>query len=335
MPSQTQQESTVLGAVRALLDATASGNRFADAMASVVAETSSLPLARLDEWERKVRAELWLAARRSPSPSWKFWSSPDRFASWLDLCSGDGFRRERILRSLSDGAPNSFFLVLALRRLNDWVPEVRAAARERLPLLSERSNPEHVVDALWYTFAHWSSWGRLEEVDRQLLVELTSNGQVAPLLKSRIHQASAGPAAYVLTQAGRGPGLDAWLAELARTAVQPSVRAMAYRSLFDERMVWTVGRRWIWTEVQWCKGRFEPVVAERILPRTEGLRQLLGLAMGDRSAQVRRVAAEFVFKHLDLLGPEAHPIALRLASDSNATVAERGRFALKLLDATS
>jgi hypothetical protein len=335
MPNQLQRESEVLGAIRDLLEAGATGGKVADAMASVVAETSSLTMANLDEWERKIRTELWQAERTAPSPGWKFWNRAERFASWLDLCSGDGFRRERILRSVSHGAPNGFFFALALRRLNDWVPEVRAAARERLPYLSQCTAPEHVVDAIWYTLTHWDSWGRMQEADRQLLLELTSLGEVAPALKARILNASAGPASHVLAQTGRGPALDAWLVELARAAAQPSVRAKAYRCLFEERVVWTVGRRWLWTQIQWCKGRFELVLAERTLPRHDDILELLRAALNDRSPRVRRVAAEFVIKRLDLIGADARPIALRLASDTNATVAERGRHALTLLDSTA
>jgi hypothetical protein len=332
MPIQLQREPEVIGAVRALLEAGASGRSVAEAMAAVVAATSSLPLANLDEWERKLRTELWHADGRPPFPGWKLPNRPERFASWLDLCSGDGFRRERILRSLSDRAPNAFFLALALRRLNDWVPEVRSAARDRLPHLSARSAPEHVVDALWYTFAYWSSWGRAGDADQQVLIGLMSIGNVAAALKLRIRQATAGPASHVLSQAGRGSTLDESLPELAGTAIQPSVRAKAYRSLFEERVVWTVGRRWVWTQLQWCKGRFEPVLAERQLPKTEHISELLKAALNDRSPRVRRVAAEFLISHPDLFDSDARGIAVRLAADSNATVAERGRYLLKILE---
>jgi hypothetical protein len=327
-----QRESLVLEAVRALLEAGTSGGDVSAAMASMVAATSSLHLCNLDDWERKLRAELLQVERRSDSPRWKFWSRRERFASWLDLCSANGFRRERILRSASNGAPSSFIFALALRRLNDWVPEVRAAARERLPVWAERSAPEDVVDALWYTFTYWGSWGRLEDADRALLVALTSIEKVACALEARIQHASAGPAAHVLSQAGRGPALDSWLPELAHAAVQPSVRAKAYRCLLEGRVVWTVGRRWIWTQIQWCKGRFEYVLAERPLPKCERLLDLLGRAMDDRSPLVRRVAAEFFITHLGLVGDDAPAIALRFASDSNPTVAERGRYALTQLE---
>lgn len=331
MPSQLQGESGILAAVRGLLEAGLSGRDAGAAWASLLAETSLCPLSKLDSWEQKIGAELGWKERNPPPPRWKFWNRPARFASWLDLCSRDGFRRERILRSLSEGAPNSFFCALALRRLNDWVPEVRAAARERLPRLVERSEPEHVVEALWHTFAHWTSWGRMEAADRQVLVELMSLDKVAFALKSRILRASAGPAALVLMQAGRGPAFDDWFMEFARTAIQPSVRAKAYRCLLEGRIVWVAGRRWVWTQIQWCKGRFEPILEQRELVTNVNFRVLLRVALEDKSSLVRRVAADFAIKRLDSLGSDAPSIAVQLASDSCRYVAEQGSFALNKL----
>jgi hypothetical protein len=172
----------------------------------------------------------------------------------------------------------------------------------------------------------------MEEADRQLLVDLTSVGTVASVLSVRIRRAAGGPAAHVLAQAGRGPALDPYLTEFASAAVQPSVRAKAYRCLLEERMVWIAGRRWKWTEIQWCKGRFEPVIAERALPRTGRLLELLTNAVKDRSAFVRRVAADFAISRPDVVRTEAPDFAARLATDANATVAERGRYLMTLLD---
>lgn len=332
-----QRESEVLGAIRKLLQAGASSDSATDAMASVVAETSLLSLSNLDDWERKLRAELWLTEQSPTSPSWKFWrrSEPLSISPWLNLCSADGFRRERALRSVVSGAPNSFFLTLALKRLNDWVPEVRAAAREHVPQIVERSTPAHVVDALWYTFAHWNSWGRTGEADREVIAQLTANGGVALELKSRILAASAGPASHILVQAARNSTLDPSLVELAVGAVQPSVRARAYRSIFEGRVVWTVGKRWVWTQVQWCKGRFEPLLAERTLPKSLRSSELLRKAASDRSPVVRRVAAEFVPNDPELNLTDALVLASRLASDSNESVAERGRYALSVIERRS
>ncbi len=130
MPDQLQNENDVLAAVHRYLHSGLAGREVAEAMASLIAETSRLSLNNLEAWERKLRTELWEIEKTASLARWKFWKRPVSFVSWLDLCSGDGFKRERILRALSEGAPNGFFCSLAVRRLNDWVPQVRAARAE-------------------------------------------------------------------------------------------------------------------------------------------------------------------------------------------------------------
>jgi hypothetical protein len=55
------------------------------------------------------------------------------------------------------------------------------------------------------------------------------------------------------------------------------------------------------------------------------------MALADRSALVRRVAAEFLIKELSSIGNEAANLAEKLAADPSAYVAERGRFAMASL----
>ena len=125
--------------------------------------------------------------------------------------------------------------------------------------------------------------------------------------------------------------LDDRLEEIASAAVQPSVRAKAYRSLFEGRMVWVVGQKWRWIDLKWCKGRFEPVIAERAITEPIDFPARLKMAVIDRSALVRRIGAEFLIKELVSIGADAVTLAEQLAADPSAYVAERGRFALARL----
>jgi hypothetical protein len=331
MSRRLHNESAISAAIDRLLSVGSAGDDVTDAMASLIAETSLLPLDNLDQWERLIRTELWAFESRPSSSWWRFRRKRSSFASWLDLCSGDGFRRERTLRTLSGGAPNAFLLALAVRRLNDWVPQVRAAARESVPRLAECSAPKHVVDALWNVLGHCDTWGRLEAADRQALDQLITIEPVGVELCSRILAATAGPVTKILSQAGRVPTLDHFLKVFAAAAVQPSVRAKAYRSLLDGRVSWVVGRKWRWTDLKWCKGRFEPVIEGRAIREAPNFLGILEMALADRSALVRRVAAEFLIRQLSSIGDNAANIAERLASDPSAYVAERGRFAVATL----
>ena len=91
-----------------------------------VDETKRLPLTQISDRVHAIRMvandvgglrEDQLEARRG---------NAQRGATcWYDLLSGDGFRRERFLLEVNEGAPSAFLLAMFLRRLNDWVPQVR------------------------------------------------------------------------------------------------------------------------------------------------------------------------------------------------------------------
>lgn len=333
MIHQQEHEDGVLSAVREFALSVNSGHKAGSDMSSLADATSRLSLSNLDAWERLIRWEFSKALEVSNRSRWNLWATSTPFLTWIDLCSGDGFKREKTLRALSGAAPNSFFFALAVRRLNDWVPQVREAAREKLPIIAKVSDPEHVVDVLCVTLPHWSSWGRMEEADKRTLLEITSIEEVAQSLKLRIISVASGPMTSILAQAGRTDTLDRCLSEIAKEAIQPSVRAKAYRSLLEGKMVWSEGRKWEWTDKQYCKGRLKPILSERSLSVTSPFLETLKLAAVDHSPMVRRVAGEMLIRELTTIGEESLKLANLLACDSSPSVAERGQFALRRIEA--
>lgn len=297
-------------------------------MSAVIDVTSSLPLSNLASWERLIRDEFSVAMRSSVTPGIIAWAKPKRFLTWVDLCSWDGYVRERTLRALSGPAPNGFFFALAARRINDWVPEVRLAARERLPLLARQSAPGQVVDALCAMLPMWASWGRMEEVDQQVVAELLAIPGVIEVLKQRLITGAVGPMSLILSQAARTAVLDIELVDIAMHAVQPSLRATAYRMQLTGRVVWVQSRKWQWTDLRLCKGKLQNVFGERPLPQTLPLIEAMERAAADRSCIVRAVVAEALVREMDALGDLAVPLAHRLASDGSPRIAERGKFVL-------
>ena len=226
MSLQREMEARVLSAVSEFVGSLNSGSGVVADMTGLVEATSHLPLSNLEYWERLIRSGLYQAAANSKPAKWKFWTQPTPFLTWIDLCSGDGFKRERTLRILSGRAPNRFFFAMAVRRLNDWVPQVRSAAREQLPSIAVASNPEDVVDVLCAVLPHWNSWGRSEDEGKQTLLAIASIDAVAHALKSRLISAAAGPLASVLAQVGRTSVLDAHLPQIANRAIQPDRKSV-------------------------------------------------------------------------------------------------------------
>jgi hypothetical protein len=171
----------------------------------------------------------------------------------------------------------------------------------------------------------------MEAEDRDAVAAMTSSEPVSLALKSKIMEATGGPAALVLQQGVRWAGFDSWIQEFARGASQPAVRARAWRWLFLGQVSWVAGHQWKWTDIAYCKGKREPIVESRQIPTPEPFVERLEAALADGSPMVRRVAAEFLIRDLQLLGEAALPLARRTASDRSPMVAERGIFALKRL----
>lgn len=337
------QEEDLRSAVRALAESTSTTGPIVDDTSHLIAATSALPLSTLAYWERVIRSELEIARHAPLTAKPKGWrallslrrskaeASPGRHLTWIDLISGDGRERESALRTLVGPAPNRFLFALAARRLNDWVPQVRAAARETIPRLALNSDAEYVADALCAMLPTWVAWGRIHVDDRQVLVKLLASPAVVASLARRVTDSTAGPMTTILSQALRTPALDAGLAHIAAKAVQPAVRAQAYRALLSGKAVWVESRAWKWTDVRYCRGRATTVLGERLLAVSSDLAETVWSAANDRSSLVRRVAAEALVREMDRLGDAVLHLARRLAQDPSAAVAERGAFVLQRL----
>ncbi|MBU2058191.1 MAG: hypothetical protein KJ556_17620 [Gammaproteobacteria bacterium] len=322
-------EDKVISAIKEFAGSINAASKVVADMSALVEATSQLPLSNFDYWERLIRSEFSQALKHLTQSQRE--SKPAKLLTWLDLISWDGYKREKTLKALSGAAPNVFFFSLAIRRLNDWVPQVRAAAREKLPEIANNTAPEHVVEALCIALSNWNSWKRIEKADKQVLLQLICKDEIVDALKMKLISSASGPMPALFSQVGRSPVLDDDLETIATLAAQPSVRAKAYRSLFEGRITWTEGHTWVWTDIRYCEGRLKAVVSERKLTIQTPFFDLLRRSSVDRSSIVRRVSAEFLIRELDQLRESAREFAEKFASDKSNPVAERGLFALKKL----
>ncbi|MEM9403819.1 MAG: hypothetical protein AAGA44_15210 [Pseudomonadota bacterium] len=326
MPRASDLEEELVTSVQSLASARSLLEGESEASSHFLAATSRLPVSNLGYWERTIRNELaWAVGRRI---SLNVWSRKKLSGPWLHLFNGSGYQREEALDAITDGAPSAFLFAIMLRRLNDWVPEVRETARESVKRNALRTEAEVVVDALWGTLPYLHSWGRWQEREREALVNLVCIGNVPELLAARIVQSSSGPAATVLSQAARAPAIDRFLTNIAHHSIQPAVRAKAYKIALDEQASWLEDRKWVWKDKYWGKGRYEPVLGTRILSVSADRLSLLRDAAMDKSPAVRRIAGATIIARLAELGEEALPLAKLLAADVYPSIAERGQFAL-------
>ena len=333
MINEEEVEKAILKAVQKF--AAAAKNRRSDylGMAELISLTSKLPIRNLDYWERLIRGEYSSIVGASTTTQWwRRTTVKNRPLTYIDIFSWDGYRREKALRTLVTAAPNGFFVAFALRRLNDWVPEVRLAARETLPQLTEISEKEYVVDAIVATFMHWGSWSHMGIAEKQVLLDIATSETIMPIFKRKIIEESAGPMATLLAQIGRSSAIDCFLPDIASASVQPSVRAKAYRSLMEGKMTWLEGRKWVWTDIRYCEGRMVPVILERTIYLPSNFLDNLKSAAADKSSAVRKVAAELFISRVNDCGSEAESLAKRFADDNCQAVAERGKFAERMIN---
>jgi len=324
-------ELKIAAALKEFVETKRASSKVVSDLSPVIKITSELPLVNLEYWERFIRDEYDNALASGYSNKWKFWENNTPRITLLDLCSWDGYRREKALRAIGENVPNRFFLALVLRRLNDWVPQVRQAAQDILFSVLVNTKPSFVADVICFTLSHWSSWKRIDNSNRKTLLDTLSNKEIANQIKLKLLKSTSGPLAAIMSEVGRVDALDNSLEEIATNAIQPSLRAKAYRSLFEGNISWLEGRKWVWTDRVYNEGRMQPIVGDRVIATKIQFLSTLRSAASDRSSLVRRVAAEILIKELDNLGRESSNLAETFSMDRSKAVAERGKFALRKL----
>jgi hypothetical protein len=210
-------------------------------------------------------------------------------------------------------------------RLNDWVPEVRQAARACIDRTFMATDPAVVAEAALFLLGRRAQWRRWQSDEAEALDAAIARAEVTECLAARMMRATTGPMASLLRQALRRPEMDRHLPTLAAGAVQPALRAAALRTLIDGEASWPDGfeRRWIDKSL----GRWAPAtrLGRRELPRFASIEALVGQGARDRSPAVRRVAADALVRHHARLANADALIAL-LAGDLSRAVRERIDF---------
>lgn len=331
MAEKQKLEIRISAALKNFVETKITSSKVVLDLSLVIKATSELPLANIEYWERYIRNEYDNALTSCYSYGHRFEAHKTIQVTLLDLCSWDGHRREKALRVIAGKMPNRFFLALVLRRLNDWVPQVRQAAQDVLSKVLVKTEPSYVVDVICFTLSHWSSWKRIDYSYRKVLIDTLSNKEITNQLKLKLINSTSGPLTTIISEVGRTNIFDNYMKEIATNAIQPSLRAKVYRSLLEGRMTWFKGREWEWTYRQYNEGRMKTLFGERALTLQIQLLPTLLSAANDRSSVVRRVAAEILIKELDNIGDESADLAEKLSKDHSNTVSERGKFALKKL----
>jgi hypothetical protein len=278
-------------------------------------------------WQPAAHQWWWgLAGAPKVDPDLKLLTKSPDYA-WLFLFHHNGHVREAALGAI-DTPPTSPFLFSALAwRLNDWALPVRSAARRCADRVLPQTSADVAAEAALYLLDRRLVWGRWRDEPKSLDA-VFSQPDVIGSLASRIEERSTGPVARCLRHALRFPGIDAHLYRLATAARQPLVRAIAHECLSAGKASWVVGLEWMWIDKVYFKRRQVPKFETREIQRPLPLAELIKGAAGDKSAIVRKVAADALIAFRSEV-PNAEDLISELAKDRSPAVRSRADFLLR------
>jgi hypothetical protein len=247
--------------------------------------------------------------------------------TWLTIFHGDGRLREAALHRIDDPPPNAFLFAALAYRLNDWAEPVRIAAEACARRVFPRTNPSIVASAALHLLMqkqHWKRWG----TEAAALDAALFRPDVVDQLASIFRTEPSGALSSVMRQALRSRHMDRHLPDLLDNAAQPAIRAIALQSLIERRGIWPIGFRQEWIDKSLGRSRRVLAFEERPIEHSVSLASLVSAGAADRSAAVRKLAADALIKHTDAL-VELQETACKLLQDPSPAVRERMDFYMR------
>jgi hypothetical protein len=201
---------------------------------------------------------------------------------------------------------------------------VRRAAERCVRRILHLIDPMIAADTALYLLDRRLAWGRWR-AEADTLDALFERKDVLTALATRLRAEPNGPLGKCLLNALRYDGIDAHLPQLAASATQPLVRAIAYRCLLSGQARWVVGFDWAWIDKVYGQRMRVPKFESRAVQRELSGADLIWQATRDKSVVVRLVAADaLIADHIKK--PDDSRLIEHLAQDQNASVRARADF---------
>lgn len=311
-------------------------------LTSYISELRELPVETIVRAAREIRNTGDLYAR--PDTKIWFWPSLPIRAELAALTEypqlanlyvfhADGRLREAALKCLDELPDGPFAFAALTYRLNDWVEQVRDAARGCAKRLFPHISANTIAEASFFLFTQTHLWGRWGPRDRQILEAVVYRRDVMQVFGDLLMRRRSGRIGTILRLALSKPGLDDALPRLAHEAALPHVRAIAFETLIFRRAQWQVGHRYEWIDKRYGLRRRLPRLERRPLIHQLDIEELIAEAAQDGSAVVRKVAARGLIDLRQELSPEMIQVGELLSTDKSMTVRSRAEFYLTNLRA--
>lgn len=247
--------------------------------------------------------------------------------TWLYIFHGDGRLRESALHRIADPPPNAFLFAALAYRLNDWAEPVRIAAQACARRVFPQTPSSVVATAALYLLTqrqHWKRWG----AEAAALDAALFRPDVVDRLASIFRAEPADALSSAMRQILRSLDIDRHLPDLFGCAAQPAIRAIALQSLIERRGMWPVGFRQEWLDKSLGRSRRVLAFEERPIEHAVPLAELVSAGAADRSAVVRKLAADALIKHADVLSG-LQETATKLLHDPSPAIRERMSFYIR------
>ena len=248
-------------------------------------------------------------------------------AGYLLISSYDGYAREAALRKFGAGLTSSFYCALIEWRSNDWVPQVRKAAREAAERCFPATDAEVLAEALVGLIPSRKKWGRTASHQSPLFACL-SREDVAAAFARKLAAATSGPGASILSQALLFPAIDSQFELLAREAVQPHLRALAVKALADGKVRWMTGWKSEWVDKSIAKSKKVPVFEEREITVSPDREAIISRALEDKAVAVRTAALQALIDTMPS-SALAQQAGERFVNSGYAGISSRADFLLR------
>jgi hypothetical protein len=236
-------------------------------------------------------------------------------AAPLLMFNHSGYIREEALEKMRELPQSALFIAALVLRMNDWVPQVRAAAEACAQRTLPNVSASAIVGALPFLL------GRLESLSRwngipDIVVSTLSRSDCKSEFVSLLFKQNEVRASAVRTALRLGI-IDKNVINLAQRAKRPEHRAVILKSLIDSEVTWVAGYGRQWVDKTYNISRRVPILARRPLNSALPIEDLIRQGAEDRNVIVNKVAANGLVKHAASVDDIARLMRVFEASESS------------------
>lgn len=266
----------------------------------------------------------WPFSKKLPAHTIQLGQAPE--LGWLLMFSGNGFVRQAGIEALTGPPQCPFEFSAIVYRLNDWVENVRKATVAYCKEHLEKTSTDIITESAFFLIHQSRLLKRWDNESEKLLKDVIYRPEVVHKLKDRLLSAKTGHVGPVFQALLQRQDFDRHLLELSGEAALPTIRATAAKTLLSRRAQWFVGYEQEWVDKSLGLSRRIARFDNRSIEIDVQFDEVLERASADKSAQVRKIAADALIANRFDADEKMDKIADTLAEDRNSSVRSRADF---------